>query len=469
MYKGKGFPYITSDLNEISDKMYYGFSLLQTDEFSSVAQSFISKDGVANLRGRVLGGSSAINGGFYSRASDDFIRNVRWDEEAVKEAYEWVESKIVFKPEVTTWQSVLQFGLLEAGFIPYNGFSWEHVEGTKIGGTMFDEFGIRHTSADLLGAGNPANITVLLNATVKNIILHKDREGNDTIAGGIQFVKSNGSTDETEIYEAYLNHQHNGSLVGDVILSAGALGSPQILLLSGIGPEKYLKNLSIPVVSDLKEVGGEMQDNPSVGLLVDTQAEYRLPDTPQVAGIAKEFKFIVQGGIVPISVNATRMPIAIKLAFPESKGKLELYNTDPRQNPYVEFNYLKNEKDLENCAEMAEVLQRVSRSNSVVMFLRTKLQNKMISSRHELRNFCKENVRTYYHYHGGCKVGSVVDNEYKVYGIKRLRVIDGSTFSESPGTNPMATLLMLGRYQGIQILRETQSSHLNVINNTNKG
>ncbi|XP_065861375.1 protein HOTHEAD-like [Euphorbia lathyris] len=499
-----GFPYITSDLNEISGKsfdyivvgggttgcslaatlserysvllverggspygnpwishkMYYGFSLLQTDEFSSVAQSFVSKDGVASHRGRVLGGSSAINGGFYSRASDEFIRNVGWDEELVKEAYEWVESMIVFKPEVTMWQSVLEFGLLEAGFLPYNGFSWEHVEGTKIGGTMFDEYGIRHTSADLLGAGNPANITVLLTATVKNIIFHKDIKGNETIAGGIRFMKSNGSTDE--IYEAYLSHPHNKSLVGDVILSAGALGSPQILMLSGIGPEKHLKNLSIPLVLDLKGVGREMQDSPAISMLADTEAEYRLPDTPQVAGIAKDFKFIVEGGILPISLNATRMPIAIKLAFPKSKGKLELHSTDPRQNPCVQFNYLTEEKDLDECAEMVQVLQRVSRSNSVLMFLRTEPQNNLISSPHELRSFCKKNVRTYYHYHGGCTVGSVVDNHYNVYGVKRLRVIDGSTFLESPGTNPMATLLMLGRYQGINMLRAA------VINKTNE-
>lgn len=158
----------------VTEKLYYGFPLIQSDEFSSVAQSFVSKDGVKSHRGRVLGGSSAINGGFYSRASDDFVKRVGWDEELVKEAYEWVESKIVFKPELTMWQSVVEFGLLEAGILPYNGFTMEHIEGTKIGGTVFDDYGTRHTSADLLESGNPENITVLLNATVKNIIFHGD-------------------------------------------------------------------------------------------------------------------------------------------------------------------------------------------------------------------------------------------------------------------------------------------------------
>lgn len=51
-----------------------------------------------------------------------------------------------------------------------------------------------------------------------------------------------------------------------------------------------------------------------------------------------------------------------------------------------------------------------------------------------------------WHYHGGCRVGEVVDRDYKIVGVDRLRVIDGSTFDTSPGTNPQATVMMLGRY-----------------------
>ncbi|KAM7269625.1 hypothetical protein ACFE04_025122 [Oxalis oulophora] len=217
---GEGLPYMTSDLEEISDKSfdyiivgggatgcplaatlsekysvllierggspygdpmvesirYYGFPLFQTDEFTSIAQSFVSEDGVQNHRGRVLGGSTAINGGFYSRASNEFVTKNEWDEELVKSAYEWVESKIVFMPTLTDWQFVVQSGLQEAGILPYNSFSLEHLEGTKRGASLFDNFGKRHSSADLLQAGNPANITVLLNATVKSVIFHKDGE-----------------------------------------------------------------------------------------------------------------------------------------------------------------------------------------------------------------------------------------------------------------------------------------------------
>ena len=60
--------------------------------------------------------------------------------------------------------------------------------------------------------------------------------------------------------------------------------------------------------------------------------------------------------------------------------------------------------------------------------------------------FCKDTVMTIWHYHGGCQVGRVVDRDYRVIGVDALRVIDGSTFNYSPGTNPQATVMMLGRY-----------------------
>ncbi|KAK0574308.1 hypothetical protein LWI29_021445 [Acer saccharum] len=501
LHQGKGLPYMTSDVQQVSgksfnyiivgggtagcplaatlsekftvllverggspygnplviDKKYYGLSLLQTDEFSSVAQSFISKDGVSNLRGRVLGGSSSINGGFYSRASEDSVKMAGWDEGLVKEAYEWVESKVVFTPQLTPWQSVVEFGLIEAGILPYNGFSLEHLEGTKVGGTVFDELGKRHTSADLLEAGNPNNIMVLLNTTVKNIIIDTNRKGNETRVHGIRFIKSDGSS--SKIHEAYLNQPNNSSRCGDVILSAGALGSPQILLLSGIGSHEHLKKFNISVKVGLEDVGHGIQDNPSIAVLVDPMPAKRQPESPQIVGIADDFRFIIEAGVVPISLNASRTRISAKIAFPASKGKLELNSTDPRQNPSVTFNYLAEEKDLQECVKMVQLLERVAKSESVSMFLGIKPNNtKSMSSADQRRKLCKSRVRTFYHYHGSCRIGSVVDKDYRVYGVKGLRVIDGSTFQESPGTNPMATVMMLGRYQGIKMLKERKDN-----------
>nr|POE93961.1 protein hothead [Quercus suber] len=71
-----------------------------------------------------------------------------------------------------------------------------------------------------------------------------------------------------------------------------------------------------------------------------------------------------------------------------------------------------------------------------------------------LEQFCIDAVMTMWHFHGGCQVGKVVDRDYKVLGVDALRVIDGSTFLQSPVTNPQATVMMLGRYMGEKILHE---------------
>jgi mandelonitrile lyase len=110
-------------------------TLLNANNEDSPAQSFVSEDGVLNARGRVLGGSSAINAGFYSRADREFFTNsgLLWDLKLVNESYEWVEREVVFRPQLKTWQSAVRDGLLEAGVGPYNSFTLDQASGTKIG------------------------------------------------------------------------------------------------------------------------------------------------------------------------------------------------------------------------------------------------------------------------------------------------------------------------------------------------
>ncbi|XP_010275236.1 PREDICTED: protein HOTHEAD-like [Nelumbo nucifera] len=444
----------------ILEKKNYGLSLIQTDEYSSVAQRFVSEEGVANLRGRVLGGSTAINGGFYSRASESYIKRVGWDEKLVRDAYEWVESKVVFKPELSLWQSFVIDGFVEAGILPFNGFSLKHVGGTKVGGSTFDEYGRRHTSADLLAAGNWKRLTVLLNATVKNVIFQRSGDGGKPRAQGIRFINSDSKTNCS--YKAYLNYDPISRPWGDVILSAGTLSSPQILMLSGIGPRDHLKNFKIYPLVDANMVGKGVTDNPCIALAIDSEISLP-PDPPQVVGIANGYQIIVQSLILPISFKETRVFVVAKLSFPLSRGTLELKTTDPRQNPSVKFNYLVEKRDMHECVKMARLVERVAGSKAMKWFERTHNNETLMSTNEKLREFCGMNVRTYYHYFGGCSVGSVVDKDYKVYGVDGLRVIDGSTLVDSPGTNPMATLLLLGRYQGIKILQERVDDLVNSI------
>lgn len=105
------------------------------------------------------------------------MKRAGWDPKLVKESYPWVEREIVHQPKLTLWQKALRDSLLEVGVRPFNGFTYDHVSGTKIGGTIFDRFGRRHTAAELLAYANPQKLRVLIYATVQKIVF--DTSGTD--------------------------------------------------------------------------------------------------------------------------------------------------------------------------------------------------------------------------------------------------------------------------------------------------
>lgn len=438
----------------------------------SPAQSFVSEDGVLNARGRVLGGSSAINAGFYSRADREFFTNsgLLWDLKLVNESYEWVEREIVFRPELKTWQSAVRDGLLEAGVGPYNGFTLDHATGTKIGGSTFDSSGKRHSSADLLRYARHSNLQIAVYASVERLLLASSPSSSFSSANsatttslsaiGVLYRDKNG-----KYHHAILKDQ------GEVILSAGAIGSPQLLLLSGIGPRPYLSSWGIPVAHHLPYVGHFLYDNPRNGITF-------LPSIPlehsliEVVGITDSGAYIeAASNVVPFStpqqmlfIRPPASPLYLtvatlisKISGPVSAGFLRLASTDVRFNPIVRFNYFNNAVDVERCVNGTRKLGDVLRSRAMndfkfrnwlgvrdFRFIGPALPNDQ-TNYVEMAEFCRRTVSTIWHYHGGCVVGRVVDSHLKVIGIDSLRIVDGSVFGVSPGTNPQATLMMLGR------------------------
>nr|XP_043618197.1 (R)-mandelonitrile lyase-like [Erigeron canadensis] len=451
-------------------------TLTAQQSFDSPAQPFVSEDGVPNARGRVLGGSSSINAGFYSRADQDFYTRsgINWGGGSlIQRAYEWVEKAIVFQPQLQTWQSAVRDGLLEAGVEPFNGFTLNHTLGTKIGGSTFNSSGHRHSAADLLNfAANPSNIKVALYATVHKVLFAPSYSlTSRKVATGVVFHDLLGG-----YHHAMLRDHQNG----EVILCAGAIGTPQLLLLSGIGPRPYLSSWGIPVVRHSPYVGNYMYDNPRNGISIvsPVPVEHSLI---QVVGITNSGAFLeAASNVLPFSAPAysvflrsstsplylTVASIMEKIIGPHSYGTLRLASTDVRTNPLVRFNYFSHPVDLERCVNGTRKIGDLLRSSSMDDFkfgewsgttnfrfvgpaLPVNQSNNLL-----MADFCRRTVSTIWHYHGGCVVGRVVDRDLKVVGVHSLRVVDGSTFTVSPGTNPQATLLMLGRYMGMKILRE---------------
>ncbi|KAK1436195.1 hypothetical protein QVD17_01973 [Tagetes erecta] len=469
----------------------------------SPSQRFVSEDGVINARARVLGGGSSLNAGFYSRAGSEYIAKAGWDVKLVNESYRWVERAVAFHPPLRQWQLAVRNSLLEIGIRPYNGYTLDHLYGTKVGGTIFDGFGRRHTSADLLRYANPAGLTVFLRAPVQRILFTTEGKIKPT-ANGVIFTDSNGLS-----HWAYLR---KGSK-NEVIVCSGALGSPQLLMLSGLGPAKHLEAHNISVVVDTPLVGQGMSDNPMNAVFVPSPRPVEV-SLIQVVGITHNGIYIEGAsganfaretttpqdfgmfspkiGQLSTSPPKQRTEEALnraittmrflprsafvggflleKIMGPLSRGHLELRSTNPNDNPAVTFNYFQDPGDLEKCVEGIKIIERVIESRSFSRFRYNHLPiavllnmtanspvnllPKHANASRSLEQFCRDTVTTIWHYHGGCQVERVVDHDYKVIGVDSLRVIDGSTFDYSPGTNPQATVMMLGRYMGVKMLQE---------------
>ncbi|ESQ43338.1 hypothetical protein EUTSA_v10015735mg, partial [Eutrema salsugineum] len=292
--------------------------------------------------------------------------------------------------------------------------------------------------------------------------------------------------------------------LNEVILSAGAMGSPHLLMLSGVGPKAHLAAHGVKhMVLDHPMVGQGMGDNPMNLVFVPSPMPVEM-SLVQVVGITKFDSYIEGGSNVSISYDLTRrffdgvldlfnetsrttsrkiltqsiakllksLDLGFKVAInangmvqkvtgPASRGYMELQNTNPDDNPSVTFNYYQEPEDLNKCVEGLNTIIKVIDSKAFskykypgvtgrellnhMLTLPTNLRPRHVTSTFNLKQFCIDTVMTMYHYHGGCQVGRVVDKNYKVLGIDALRVIDGSTFLKSPGTNPQATVMMLGR------------------------
>ncbi|XP_047331713.1 protein HOTHEAD-like [Impatiens glandulifera] len=466
------------------------YNLMDTSP-KSASQAFVSTDGVPNNRARVLGGGTCINGGFYSRASTRYFHHVMyieeagWDVELAHNSYTWIERQIVHQPKIKLFQRTFLNGLLEAGVLSFNGFTYDHHYGTKITGTIFDKYNRRHTAATLLASGKFENLEVLVHATVQKllftkIVLQIPNLGKRLLVTGVEFE------DENQIrHQAFLSNDKG--MKSEIILSSGTIGSPQILLLSGIGPRDDLLKLNISMVLENGFVGKSMFDCSTNYALVQIEGNVDI-SPPQVVGIAKEGVFIeafgglnfpakvIQFGqehdstkktLQAMHVNSGLNEISFKkelgggyllskISKPISRGQMSLISKSVYDQPLVTFNYYRSHNDLSICVSGLQLLRKIVRTDSFKNITNNHKESNGPSidfdGEESLQKLCKETVRTVYHYHGGCNMGRVVNNEYKVYGVDRLRVVDGSIFDESPGTNPQATLMMIGRYMGVKIL-----------------
>jgi choline dehydrogenase-like flavoprotein len=261
----------------------------------------------------------------------------------------------------------------------------------------------------------------------------------------------------------------------EVIVSGGAYNSPQLLMLSGIGPAEHLRALGIEVRHDLP-VGDNLQDHPSVGFTYTTDEPVSLfqADTeenlvafmqgqgpltsnvaeaglfwrsrddlpaPDIQFHAAPAMFIEEGLVDPPGHGYTFGPC---LVAPRSVGELRLASKDPAAKPSIRHNYLADPADVAALVAGLKLTARIGDASPLAGRYRTGTYEPPASlSDDDLAAYAREKAQTLYHPVGTCAMGSVVDDELRVLGVEALRVVDASVMPTVPRGNTNAPTIMV--------------------------
>lgn len=248
-------------------------------------------------------------------------------------------------------------------------------------------------------------------------------------------------------------------LADEVVLAAGPIGSPQTLMLSGIGPADLLKRSGVPVVVDAPGVGQNLRDHPTVHVRYAAKDSYAMPDAkigPQKVAL----RYTAPGSPLRNDMmtvmrwwTPTRMFLitaAIELA--KSSGEIKLASTDPHEQPYLDYNLLAHPYDRERLREGVRLNISFGRHPAYRDILGDRVDPTAedLASDDALDTWLLRRVQTMQHISGTCKMGpdsdpmAVVDQQLRVRGVVGLRIADCSVMPDCVRANTNATAIMIG-------------------------
>lgn len=450
-------------------------------------------------RGRILGGSSSINGLLYIRGQhadyDDWAKKGAegWDYRSVlpffkrSEGYEGGESEYHGgsgelgvsnlkndHPYCKAWvQAAQEFGL---PFNPdFNGATDFGVGAYQL--SMKNGWRSSSAVAFLKPVLHRPNLTVQTEAFAHRVLF----EGQTAV--GIEWE--------------YKGQRNVSRASREVILAAGALQSPQLLQLSGIGPAALLQQLGIQVVVDAPEVGENLKDHyqgrtivrlkKKISLNNDVRNPIKLASmglewffkrsgpltvgAGQVGGFAKTEYAVndrvdMQFNVMPLSVDKPGTPLHDYPGFtasacqcrPASRGSVHIRSANPADAPKIVTNYLSEEIDRNTLVAGIEMLREIYNQPSFRELIAAEiLPGAAAKTRAEILKFAREGGGTVFHPVGTCRMGSdersVVDPTLKVRGVSRLRVIDASVMPDMVSANTNAAALMIGEKGADLVIR----------------
>lgn len=267
----------------------------------------------------------------------------------------------------------------------------------------------------------------------------------------------------------------------EVLLSAGAIGSPQLLMLSGIGPAEELRSHGIAVQANLRGVGGNLQDHLSVGVMhhckepvtlataesIPNLLKYLLRGTgPLTSNVGEALAFVrTREGLAAPDIELLFAPtffvahgagnppghgftIGCILLRPESRGSITLTSSDPSAAPAIRANYLSSRADLDTMIAGIRYARRLAAQPALARYRGDEfLPGSAATTDEALADMVRERCETLYHPVGTCRMGSdqsaVVDAKLSVRGVGGLRVVDCSIMPTIIGGHTHAPAMMI--------------------------
>jgi choline dehydrogenase len=469
----------------------YGKLFARTDlnwSYESEPEPALNGRRIFTPRGRVLGGSSSINGLVYIRGQPedfdawgipgwgfgDLLPYFKKSEDQARGADAWHGSggplSVSDLPKHELCDAFI--AAAESIGIPRN----DDFNGARQEGTGYYQAtscrGRRCSSATgyLRPAEKRRNLQVEVNSLATKILF----DGKKAI--GVEFLQGD------EKHTVYC---------GEVILAGGAFNSPQLLQLSGVGPRALLERHGIPVVHDAPGVGADLQDHFYVRtfwrccrditlnddmmrwwrkLRIGAQY-YLMKDGPLTVSAGHAAAFVrtrpelgrpdaqlyfinfstaQRGGVLHAHSGFT---CAVSQLQVESRGSVRITSPDPAAPPAIRYNYLATENDRRVMVDGLKVARRIVNAPPMRPYVTDEfLPGEAVKSDDQLLAFCRERGETVFHPTSTCRMGTVVDSHLRVKGVEKLRVIDASVMPSVPSGNINAAVIAVAE-KGADLLK----------------
>lgn len=462
-------------------------------------------------RGKVLGGSSSINGMVYVRGhARDFDE---WEQHGAKDwdyahclpyfkkADDWAFGRDAYRGQGgplsvnngNNMQNPLYKTFIEAGqqagyefTADYNGAEQEGFGAMH----MTVKQGRRWSTANayLDPAKKRSNLTVITHAQVNRVLLEHTEQGPRAV--GVDYT--------------HASKQHQIMAAKEVILSAGSIGSPHLLQLSGIGDAEVLRAAGIDVQHDLPGVGKNLQDhlefyfqfkckqpvtlNSKLGLLSKFMIGARWFFFKSGLGATNHFEscgFIrSKAGVEWPDLQYHFLPAAMrydgKVAFdghgfqvhighnkPKSRGHVHVKSPNPNDHPDIQFNYLQHQDDIDGFRACVRRTREIIGQAAFDPYRDGEIQpGEHIHTDAQIDAFVRENVESAYHPSCSCRMGedaqAVVNSSTQVHGVQGLRVVDSSIFPTIPNGNLNAPTIMVAE-RAADLIKQSHSASYQIL------